>query len=155
MANDIGGYNFGDVAADLEKEARRLANMISNGIAKAYVTSPVVYHRTEMLQSSPTVKGAAKVTKNSISIDIVFYKKDIMHKAKFGSSKGKNVNTLKLLNWGYQVNPNVWFADIENFGWRNGAHFLENSIKEFNKTNKYGIEVDASSIIENATDYYS
>ena len=60
---------------------------------------------------------------------------------------GDNVNTALLLNDGYKVKKPVWFKDIENFGYREGAKFIEKAISEFNKVNSMGIFLDTNDII--------
>ena len=54
---------------------------------------------------------------------------------------GETVNTAYLLNYGYEVKKNVWFKNIENFGHREPAHFIEDGIADFEMYNPYGIIV--------------
>ena len=41
---------------------------------------------------------------------------------------------------GYHVSKG-WHKDIENFGYREGGHFLENAVYRFNKENDFGIDI--------------
>ncbi len=54
---------------------------------------------------------------------------------------GNNSNALWLINDGWQVKKNVWFKNIYRFGYYEGAHFIEDAIKEFESTTKYNIKV--------------
>ena len=54
---------------------------------------------------------------------------------------GEEVNTAYLLNYGYRVKKDVWFKDYENFGYREGANFVEDGIDDFNSTNTLGIKI--------------
>ena len=61
-----------------------------------------------------------------------------MHKSLWG---GGEVNTLLLMNSGYQVKTG-WHKDIPYFGYREGGHFLEKAVERFNKDNAFGIEIN-------------
>lgn len=54
---------------------------------------------------------------------------------------GETVNTAYLLNYGYEVEKDVWFKDIPNFGYRSAGHFIENGIADFEASNPYGIKI--------------
>ena len=53
----------------------------------------------------------------------------------------EKVNVAVLLNYGYRVKKDVWFKNIENFGYRTGAYFVEDGVADFNQSNPYGIKV--------------
>lgn len=66
------------------------------------------------------------------------YTDEAMHKSLWG---GGEVNTLLLMNNGYQVKSG-WHKDIPYFGYREGGHFLEKAVERFNKDNAFGIEIN-------------
>ncbi len=67
----------------------------------------------------------------------------------FSAKEGntRSVNTAYLLNYGYSVTKPVWFKDIPKFGQREGAHFVEDAINEFNAVNSLGIVLDPNKAI--------
>jgi len=66
---------------------------------------------------------------------------EIVNESLTGGSKGYKPI---LTNWGYEVTPNAWFAEIENFGWRLDSMFFEKAIQEFEDTSKYGLKMSVS-----------
>lgn len=137
---------------NLYVEAERLKDCIQNRL-DIYLNSnpPRKYNRTGGLQQSLQVDDILniKVLPTSLEIDI-FFDENAIHRSGDGVTypsgsiwKRTNelVNTAYLLNYGYAVKKNVWFKGIENFGWRKGANFVENGIKDFNATNKLGIKI--------------
>lgn len=124
---------------------------------------PKVYKRTGSLEESVEVSSTLKYTNGKISAYVYFNEK-ALHRSGFGVwavkdghgkydddiqsfENKKSVNTAYLIDRGYTVKKPVWFQTYENFGYRDGAYFVENAIDEFNKTNKLGIIIDKNSDI--------
>lgn len=55
---------------------------------------------------------------------------------------GKKANAFWLINDGWKVKKAVPFKGIYRFGYYEGAHFVEDAIAEFQKTNPYGIKIE-------------
>lgn len=136
-------------AEELKIAANYLADCIQKHIDDFYESyTPRVYDRTLELYSSLSVDDIAdiRISYNVLSISLRF-DEGANHKSLFGEEV---VNTAYLMNYGYQVIKDVWFKDVEYFGWRNGFFFVEKGIEDFNKTNSLGIQIK----IEKPRSYY-
>jgi hypothetical protein len=136
-------------AQKLKIAADHLANCIQWRINEFYDSyEPVVYERTYNMYNSLRVEDIAdiRVSGNTLSISLIF-DEGANHESLFEEA---SVNTAFLMNYGYQVHKEVWFKDIEYFGWRKGFHFIEKGIEDFNSTNKLGIRIS----IEKPDTYY-
>lgn len=148
----------------LLEQARYLKQLIEDNI-KAYRNSytPFQYRRTGQLENSLSVSADIKFNKG-VYTAYVYFNENALHRSGFGVWAIKkfrgaydddirafnnplSVNTAYLINYGYTVKKPVWFADIENFGKREGEYFVELAIDEFNKTNSMGIYIDKTSDI--------
>lgn len=124
---------------------------------------PKCYHRTGELEKS--IKVSVVKNAGSVYTVYVYFDENAAHRSGFGvwavkDGRGKYdddihdfnsenaANTAILVNDGYTVQKPVWFKEYANFGYREGAHFVEKAIAEFNTTNSLGIRVDASDIIK-------
>ena len=132
---------------NLYTEAQRLKDCIQNRL-DIYLASnpPAMYERTDGLENSLKVDDflSIKVVGNTIQIN-VFFNEGAIHQSGDGingwNGNGDKVNVAYLLNYGYKVKKDVWFKDIENFGYREGGHFVEDGIDDFNVTNTLGIKI--------------
>lgn len=138
---------------NLQSEAIRLRNCIQKRL-DAYLNSfqPEMYKRTGGLQSSLKVDNFlnVRVVGDGLEIDI-FFDDGAIHKSgdydlttPWGTvweGTGEEVNVAFLINYGYEVKKNVWFKNYENFGYREGAGFVEDGIDDFNATNTLGIKI--------------
>lgn len=137
----------------LYEEAQRLRDCIQKRI-DIYLNTfePVMYERTGGLESSLRVDDFLniRVVGNRLEIEL-FFDDGAVHSSgeqlvdMYGNEwdgNGEEVNTAFLVNYGYKVKKDVWFKDKENFGYREGEHFVEKGIEDFNATNKLGIVVD-------------
>lgn len=137
---------------NLKEEANRLRDCIQIRLEE-YLNSyePIEYKRTGGLGSSLHVDDFlnVRVVRNGLEIDL-FFDDGAIHKSGDGirttrgtewQGNGEEVNTAFLLNYGYEVEKDVWFKKIENFGYREGAGFVELGINDFNKTNTLGIKI--------------
>lgn len=138
------GKTYGQVMVE---ETNRLRNCIQARL-DAYMNSyqPKIYSRTGALQNSLKVDDILnlKVTGKTMSLDIYFDDSGY-HRSGDGvqgwDGNGETVNTAYLLNYGYEVEKDVWFKDIPNFGYRSAGHFIENGIADFEASNPYGIKI--------------
>lgn len=90
------------------------------------------------MRDSISVDDVVRVytSKNQLVIDIV-YSDDAFHKSLWSDDV---INSIELMNEGYKVKSG-WHKDIENFGYREGGHFIEKAIARFNKNNPLGIDI--------------
>lgn len=138
------GKTYGQVMVE---ETNRLRNCIQARL-DAYMNSyqPKIYSRTGALQNSLKVDDILnlKVTGKTMSLDIYFDDSGY-HRSGDGiqgwDGNGETVNTAYLLNYGYEVEKDVWFKDIPNFGYRSAGHFIEDGIADFEMSNPYGIKI--------------
>ena len=138
------GKTYGQVMVE---ETNRLRNCIQARL-DAYMNSyqPKIYSRTGALQNSLKVDDILnlKVTGKTMSLDIYFDDSGY-HRSGDGiqgwDGNGETVNTAYLLNYGYEVEKDVWFKDIPNFGYRSASHFIEDGIADFEASNPYGIKI--------------
>ena len=138
------GKTYGQVMVE---ETNRLRNCIQARL-DAYMNSyqPKIYSRTGALQNSLKVDDILnlKVTGKTMSLDIYFDDSGY-HRSGDGiqgwDGNGETVNTAYLLNYGYNVEKDVWFKDIPNFGYRSAGHFIEDGIADFEASNPYGIKI--------------
>lgn len=132
---------------NLKSEADRLRDCIQKALENYLISNPpTVYSRTGKLEKSLQVEDIAniKIIGNSLSINL-WFDENANHESGDGiegwDGTGETVNTAYLLNYGYEVKKDVWFKNIENFGYRSAANFVEDGIDEFNKTNIFGIKI--------------
>lgn len=138
------GKTYGQVMVE---ETNRLRNCIQARL-DAYMNSyqPKIYSRTGALQNSLKVDDILnlKVTGKTMSLDIYFDDSGY-HRSGDGiqgwDGNGETVNTAYLLNYGYEVEKDVWFKDIPNFGYRSAGHFIEDGIADFEASNPYEIKI--------------
>lgn len=131
----------------LYSEIIRLRDLIQSYLDKYLMsTPPIVYKRTGMLLSSLQVDDflSIKIINNGLEMAVRF-NDNAIHMSGDGiagwDGNDEKVNVAILLNYGYRVKEDVWFKNIENFGYRTGAYFVEDGVAEFNKNNPYGIKV--------------
>jgi hypothetical protein len=128
----------------LKTEAKRLLDCIQRRLDSYYDSyNPVMYERTYGLQKSMSVSDfiSVNIANGTASITIDFDQADIQAKSLFGSG-WDGYNKVELINNGWQVKDDVWFADIEHFGKFSGSHFIENGIADFNQSNPYNLKIE-------------
>lgn len=125
----------------LMSEANRLKNCIQKRLDEYYNSyQPNRYERTDALKKALRVDDNVKVSFNNtmFSVKINFDEASVEADSLFSDT---TYNKAALINYGWQVKKDVWFKDIEHFGWQRGFHFIEKGIDDFNQTNPYGIKV--------------
>ena len=151
------------LAETMAHEARRLADCIQYYIDEWYNSyEPSVYDRTYRLQGSLYAEDIAdiRVVGNTLKISVVF-QEDLAFHESFESISYYNKNKERDIYYEFNSSHNTFVPLIFNNGWEaprlariigrniymltyfHGAHFVENGIERFNKTNKLGIKIDA------------
>lgn len=152
----------------LEQNLLEQADLLRELIRKHLVDyrrsfSPSEYVRRGNLENSIVADSTVQIVGNQLKV-FVHFDESTNHRSGFGAwgvsdgrgkyddddtsfESGNNVNTALLLDQGYKVRKPVWFKDIENFGHREGAKFVEKAIDEFNSVNSMGIFLDKNDII--------
>lgn len=132
----------------LNKEINRLKDILQEYIEEYYSSySPVVYERGKHggnLRNSLSVDDMCKITANgtNLTLDIVnsiSVNKNAIHNSIVDDSES---NAFWLINDGWKVKKDVWFKSIYRFGYYEGAHFVEDAVKEFEATSPYKIKVE-------------
>lgn len=127
------------IEKQLKVEADRFLKILQEEIDAWYFSyRPTIYNRTYNMRDSISVDDVVRVypSKNQLVIDIVYYD-DAFHKSLWSDDV---INSIELMNEGYKVKSG-WHKDIENFGYREGGHFIEKAIARFNKNNPLGIDI--------------
>ena len=135
------------LAECLYSEVIRLKNLIQFYLDEYLMsTPPMVYKRTGMLLSSLQIDDflSIQIVNGGLEIAIRF-NDNAIHTSGDGiigwDGSDEKVNVAVLLNYGYRVKKDVWFKNIENFGYRTGVYFVEDGVADFNQSNPYGIKV--------------
>lgn len=123
-------------------ETKRLKDIIQKNINIYYMKyNPNVYDRGNHggnLRNSLSVDECCKISSTGMTMTIKV-NDNAIHNSIFNKSKA---NAFWLLNDGWKVKKNVWFKDIYRFGHYGGAHFIEDAVEEFERTDRYGIKVE-------------
>lgn len=125
----------------LRREAKRFKKILQRELEDAYYSyTPKKYVRTGDILASFDVDNVFtfNMINNTIELGIVI-NDNAFHQSIFDGYG--LANTIMLLNDGYKVEKG-WHKDIEYFGYREGYHFIEKAIDEFENTNKYGLRVE-------------
>lgn len=123
--------NGNTVEKELKRHATILADCIMAEIDNLYESySPKIYNRSYRLYNSLYIDNtihldiSAKGTNLSIHLG---FDEGAIHEGIMGDE----VDVVLLWNDGYRTHGS--FADVPMFGWRNGAHFIENGIAKYKK----------------------
>lgn len=127
------------IEQQLKSEAQRFIDILQEEIDDWYnLYSPKMYHRTRDMRNSIYAEDIVDVSISGTQLNIsVKYSNSAYHKSLWGDDEA---DTLMLMNSGYQVSKG-WHKNIENFGYREGGHFLEKAIYRFNKENYLGLKL--------------
>lgn len=128
------------IAQQLRTEQKRLLTLLNEELRAWYGSyDPSKYQRTFGMLNSLYAGDYIdiKVNPTKLTMSICF------SEAAYGDSLfgGGRINKLQLMNEGYSVKKDVWFKDIEYFGYRHGGHFIEKAIARFNEQNYLGIQI--------------
>lgn len=123
----------------MKYEAKRFLKILQEEIDRWYrLYSPKIYQRTYDMRNSIYAEDLVQVSNSGDNLQIkINYDDTAFHKSLWDAS---NINSILLMNNGYQVSKG-WHKDIENFGYREGGHFLERAVYRFNKENDFGIDI--------------
>jgi hypothetical protein len=102
---------------------------------------PSVYNRTYELQQALEVSNIVNISTDAQSLSINL---DFNDSLSWGNSIFNGSDGYKpiLIDQGWQVEKDVWFKNIEHFGFQSGAHFIENGIERFkNEINNPDVHV--------------
>ena len=144
---DIRKMKYGNTNMTYEqlvrKEAHRFKDILRKYIVAYYNSySPVVYKRGKFggnLLGSIEVDDIVKISSNGTMLYCdVLVNENAIHTSIV--TKEDN-NIFFMFNDGWQVNKDVWFKDIPRFGYFEGVGYIEQAVKEFEDTDKYGFTV--------------
>lgn len=120
----------------LKSEAERLKGLIQKYIEQYYASyEPSVYRRTNNLRNS--VRVNTKVYNRSID---VYFDEDQNWDP--GVINGPTGFVPILIDAGWRVKSDVWFAKKWHFGFYEGYHFIQSAIDEFERTNQYKLHIE-------------
>ena len=122
----------------LDEEAEKLRKILLKYISAYYDSyTPTVYERTMGLLNSLRV-DAVKKDGNNISVRL-WFDDNAVHPSVFGDDQDDGFVAI-LIDTGWQVSRG-WHKDISHFGFQEGAHFVKNSVDEYNANNQYGFRI--------------
>ena len=150
------------LAETMAREARRLADCIQYYIDEWYNSyEPSVYDRTYRLHGALYAEDIAdiRIVGNTLRIGVIFhesfesisfYNKDEEKEVYYEFNSPHNTFVPLLFNNGWKAPrlARIIGRNIHMLTYFDGAHFVENGIERFNKTNKLGIKI-------NADDFYN
>jgi len=124
----------------MRQEAVRLAKCIQFQIDAYYASySPTVYSRTgelrEVIQASPRVVVSPDGKSLVATVEV---------KSTAGHSifpNGGGVDKVAVIDKGWAVKKDVWFKNIEHFGFQAGYGFIDKGIADYLKSNPHNITV--------------
>lgn len=128
------------IEQQMKYEAKRFMKILQEEIDIWYRSySPSIYQRTYAMRDSIYAEDYVEIDSSGTQLTVkIKYTDEAMHDSLWGDGK---INTLLLMNNGYQVQSG-WHKNIENFGYREGGHFLERAVERFNRDNSFGIEIN-------------
>ena len=123
----------------MQYEAKRFLRILQEEIDKWYsLYAPKTYQRTYAMRNSIYAEDLVSISTSGNKLQVkINYDDTAFHKSLWGDG---SVNSILLMNNRYRVS-NGWHKDIENFGYREGGHFLEKAVYRFNKENDFGIDI--------------
>lgn len=128
----------------LKMELHRFKDILQSHINSYYSSyHPHIYERGKHggnLRKSIKVDEICKLSsKDKLITCRVLINENAIHDS---VATGKKANAFWLINDGWKVKKEVPFKGIYRFGYYEGAHFVEDAIAEFQKTNPYGIKIE-------------
>ena len=115
----------------IKQLAEQLKECIQYYLDLYYVQySPSVYKRTFGLQKSLMINDFVDISTDAMSLTISLSFDDNLS---WGNSIFHSSDMFKpiAIDQGWQVGSQNWFANINHFGYFDGAYFIEDGIKEF------------------------
>ena len=117
-------------AQELVNAANQLSECIQNRISQG------------SLQNSISTVDIADIQVSGNSLSVTLKIQNAIRPSIFQKWNGSSANVFWLLNDGFKVKKNVWFKNINNFGYRAAARFVEQGINDFNSQNKLGVKIE-------------
>ena len=117
-------------AQELVNAANQLSECIQNRISQG------------SLQNSISTADIADIQVSGNSLSVTLKIQNAIRPSIFQKWNGSSANVFWLLNDGFKVKKNVWFKNINNFGYRAAARFVEQGIDDFNSQNKLGVKIE-------------
>lgn len=117
-------------AQELVNAANQLSECIQNRISQG------------SLQNSISTADIADIQVSGNSLSVILKIQNAIRPSIFQKWNGSSANVFWLLNDGFKVKKNVWFKNINNFGYRAAARFVEQGINDFNSQNKLGVKIE-------------
>lgn len=117
-------------AQELVNAANQLSECIQNRISQG------------SLQNSISTADIADIQVSGNSLSVTLKIQNAIRPSIFQKWNSSSANVFWLLNDGYKVKKNVWFKNINNFGYRAAARFVEQGINDFNSQNKLGVKIE-------------
>lgn len=117
-------------AQELVNAANQLSECIQNRISQG------------SLQNSISTADIADIQVSGNSLSVTLKIQNAIRPSIFQKWNGSSANVFWLLNDGFKVKKNVWFKNINNFGYRAAARFVEQGINDFNSQNKLGVKIE-------------
>lgn len=125
-----------EIQVEMETYVKELAELLKDCIqyyldlyydAEYY---PSVYHRTNGLRNSLRIDDFVNMTTDAQTLTINLSFDDNLS---WGNSIFHSSDMFKpiAIDQGWQVGSQNWFANINHFGYFDGAYFIEDGIKEF------------------------
>lgn len=94
------------------------------------------------MQNSISTADIADIQVSGNSLSVTLKIQNAIRPSIFQKWNGSSANVFWLLNDGFKVKKNVWFKNINNFGYRAAARFVEQGINDFNSQNKLGVKIE-------------
>lgn len=139
--NDIPALYLTDkktVKQVLMDEINRLKDLLQREINRWYAAyNPIMYSRTYSMREAIKADNMVRVENAGSLLTVrLQYTDNVYHKSLWSDT---SINTLYLLNYGYQVSRG-WHKDIPYFGYRSPGGYLDDAIREFNQNSKLGFK---------------
>jgi len=151
QAKTSSGLTMKDI---LIQEGEKLKSCLEKAISNYYDTMPSsgIVPRTYDLQNSLLLDKLVHVDLSSgrLSIGINFDADKIKAESIIDGYDSSAYNTAVLINDGWQVEKNVWFKDIERFGfYHDGFDFIQEALNSFYADNPYNLKVHVEGFKKN------
>lgn len=136
------------IKQNLESAVKYLYKCLDYQISEYYASySPIVYARTFKFKDSLYAEDflQARVEGNKIKLSVSFKDSMAYHNNLFGTHKSY-VPILVNFGWVAPKLAKKMGGHIEFFTFYEGYHMVENAVREFNATNRYGVHISEDDV---------